>query len=142
MFARIRMQPFITTLAVMVFARGLAKWVSGGQKISSAVLNPDGSYKYVDLPRIFAALDHKILGENIAVVTLIFLACIGLCRVLLAKLRWGRYFYATGGNEDAARLSGIPIQRVKLLAYAMSGLLSAVSRICQAGQQPQGAPDA
>ena len=106
MVARFRMQPFIATLAVMVFARGLAKWVSGGQKISSAVLNPDGSYKYVDLPRIFSALDHKILGENIAVVTLIFLACIGLCRVLLAKLRWGRYFYATGGNEEL--FHGVP----------------------------------
>jgi len=142
MVARFRMQPFIATLAVMVFARGLAKWVSGGQKISSAVLNPDGSYKYVDLPRIFAALDHKILGENIAVVTLIFLACIGLCRVLLAKLRWGRYFYATGGNEEAARLSGIPTQGVKLLAYGMSGLLSAVAGICQAVQEQQGDPEA
>jgi len=142
MIARFRMQPFIATLAVMVFARGLAKWVSGGQKISSAVLNPDGSYKYVDLPRIFSAIDHKILGENIAVVTLIFLACIGLCWVLLARLRWGRYLYATGGNEEAARLSGIPTQGVKLLAYVMSGLLSAVAGICQAVQEQQGDPEA
>jgi ribose transport system permease protein len=142
MVARFRMQPFIATLAVMVFARGFAKWVSGGQKVSGAVLNPDGSYKYVDLPRIFAALDHKILGENVAVVTLIFLACIAVCWVLLAKLRWGRYFYATGGNEEAARLSGIPTQAVKLLAYGMSGLLSAVAGICQAVQEQQGDPEA
>ncbi len=142
MIARFGMQPFIATLAVMVFARGLAKWVSGGQKVSGAVLNPDGSYKYVDLPRIFSALDHKILGENVAVVTLIFLACIAACWVLLARLRWGRYFYATGGNEEAARLSGIPTQGVKLLAYGASGFLSAVAGICQAVQEQQGDPEA
>jgi ribose transport system permease protein len=142
MVARFRMQPFIATLAVMVFARGFAKWVSGGQKVSCAVLNPDGSYRYAELPRIFSALDHKILGENVAVVTLIFLACIGLCWVLLSKLRWGRYFFATGGNEEAARLSGIPTQAVKLLAYGMSGLLSAVAGICQAVQEQQGDPEA
>lgn len=142
MVARFGMQPFIATLAVMVFARGLAKWVSGGQKVSCAVLNPDGSYKYVELPRIFSAIDHKILGENIAVVTLIFLACIAGCWVLLSKLRWGRYFYATGGNEEAARLSGIPTLWVKLLAYGLSGLLSAVAGICQAVQEQQGDPEA
>ncbi|HET9598764.1 MAG TPA: ABC transporter permease [Anaeromyxobacteraceae bacterium] len=142
LIARFRMQAFIATLAMMVFARGLAKSVSGGQKVSGAVLNPDGSYKYVDLPRIFAMLDHKILGENVAVVTLVFLACVAACWVLLARLRWGRYLYATGGNEEAARLSGIPVHRVKLLAYGMSGLLSAVAGICQAVQEQQGDPEA
>jgi ribose transport system permease protein len=142
MVARFGMQPFIATLAVMVFARGFAKWVSGGQKVSCAVLNPDGSYRYAELPRIFSVIDHKILGENVAVVTLIFLACIGVCWVLLSKLRWGRYFYATGGNEEAARLSGIPTLGVKLLAYGMSGLLSAVAGICQAVQEQQGDPEA
>ena len=142
LIARFRMQAFIATLAGMVFARGLAKSISGGQKVSGAVLNPDGSYKYVDLPRIFAMLDTKILGENVAVVTIIFVACVALCWVLLARLRWGRYLYATGGNEEAARLSGIPVHRVKLLAYGMSGVLSAVAGICQAVQEQQGDPEA
>jgi len=142
LIARFKMQAFIATLAMMVFARGLAKSISGGQKVSGAVLNPDGSYKYVELPRIFGTLDHKILGENVAVVTIIFLACVALCWVLLARLRWGRYLYATGGNEEAARLSGIPTNRVKLLAYGMSGLLSAVAGICQAVQEQQGDPEA
>ncbi|HEU4385982.1 MAG TPA: ABC transporter permease [Anaeromyxobacteraceae bacterium] len=142
MIARFTIQPFIATLAMMVFARGLAKSISGGQKVSGAVLNPDGSYKYVDLPRIFEVLDRKILAENVTVVTVVFLACVALCWVLLARLRWGRYLYATGGNEDAARLSGIPTNRVKLLAYGMCGLLSAVAGICQAVQEQQGDPEA
>ena len=49
---------------------------------------------------------------------------------------------AVGGNEEAARLSGIPTQAVKLLAYGMSGLLSAVAGICQAVQEQQGDPEA
>ena len=140
--ARFKIQPFIATLAMMVFARGLAKWVSGGQKISTAVLQPDGNYRYVEVPPVFNSINSKILNENVAVVTLIFLACILICWIILAKLRWGRYIYAIGGNEEAARLSGIPVTAVKLFAYGLSGLFSAVAGICQAAQELQGDPEA
>jgi len=140
--ARFKIQPFIATLAMMVFARGLAKWVSGGQKISTAVLQPDGNYRYVEVPPIFNSLNSKILNQNVAVVTLIFLACIFICWIILAKLRWGRYIYAVGGNEEAARLSGIPVTAIKLFAYGLSGLFSAVAGICQAAQELQGDPEA
>jgi ribose transport system permease protein len=132
------LQPFIATLAMMVFARGLAKYVSAGQKISRAIPSADGSYQYVDLPKFFDFLDHKILAGNLAVVTVI---CIGICGLLLAKLRWGRYLYATGGNEEAARLSGVPTTRVKLSVYALSGLFCAIAGICQAVQEQQGDPE-
>ena len=75
-------------------------------------------------------------------VTLIFLGCVLLSWLVLAKLRYGRYLYATGGNEEAARLSGVPIARTKLLAYGMSGLFGAVAGICQAVQEQQGDPEA
>jgi ribose transport system permease protein len=128
--AKFRIQPFIATLAMMVFARGLAKWISGGKKISTAVLQPDGTYKYTEIPRIFA------------VVTLVFLACVLVCWVVLARLRWGRYLYAVGGNEEASRLSGIPVRSAKLLAYGLSGMFAAVAGICQAAQELQGDPEA
>jgi ribose transport system permease protein len=140
--SRFRFQPFIVTLAMMVFGRGLAKWISGGQKVSSAVPQADGSFTYVDLPRIFGMIDHKILGDNVAVVTVIFLACVGACWLWLSKMRWGRYLYATGGNEEAARLSGVPTDATKLLAYGFSGALCAVAGICQAAQEQQGDPEA
>jgi ribose transport system permease protein len=140
--ARFKMQPFIATLAMMVFARGLAKSISGGEKVSRAVAQPDGSYLYVDLPRFFQAIDHKVAGGNVAVVSLIFLGCILVCWVLLAKLRWGRYLYAVGANEEAARLSGAPVNRVKLLAYSLSGAFAALAGICQAIQEQQGDPEA
>ncbi|HTL12432.1 MAG TPA: ABC transporter permease [Bdellovibrionota bacterium] len=135
-------QPFVATLAMMVFARGLAKYLSGGQKISQAVQTATGDYKYVDLPRAMAFLDSKILGENIAVVTLVLLLSLGICHALLNHLRWGRYFYSVGGNEEASRLSGVPVAGTKLAAYALSGLFAAVAGICQAAQEHQGDPEA
>ncbi len=140
--ARFRIQPFIATLAMMVFARGAAKWLSGGEKISQAVQAPDGSFAYVKLPAIFRAIDARVWGGNIAVVTLIFLACAAVTWLVLARLRYGRYLYATGGNEEAARLSGVPVLRAKLLAYGLSGAFSAVAGICQAAQEQQGDPEA
>ncbi len=140
--ARFRVQPFIATLAMMVFARGLAKWISGGKKISTAILDASGVYRYVEAPAIYNFLSSKILKGNVAVVTLIFLVCGLVSAVLLNNLRFGRYFYAVGGNEEAARLSGVPVAKAKLLAYGLSGLFSAVAGICQAAQEMQGDPEA
>jgi len=139
---RLRMQPFIVTLAGMVFVRGLAKWVSGGQKISTAVLQTNGSFEQTPIPRIFDLLSARLLNQNLAAVTVVFLFCMLCCWILLAWTRWGRWLYATGGNEICAHLSGVPVTRVKLLAYGLSGLLAAVAGICQAAQELQGDPEA
>jgi ribose transport system permease protein len=140
--ARFRIQPFVATLAMMVFARGMAKWVSGGQKISQAIQQPDGTFTYAELPGIFRRIDARILGGNLSVVTLVFLGCVLLSWLVLAKLRYGRYLYAVGGNEEAARLSGVPLVATRLLAYGMSGIFGAIAGICQAAQEQQGDPEA
>jgi ribose transport system permease protein len=142
LIGRFKIQPFIATLAMMVFARGMAKWVSGGQKISTAVLQPDGSYRYMDVPPVFDFFNSKILNGNLAVVTLVLFGCVLICWVILTKLRWGRYIYAIGGNEEAARMSGIPVIRTKLLTYGLSGFFCAIAGICQAAQELQGDPEA
>ena len=150
--ARFRIQPFIATLAMMVFARGLAKEISGGIKISTAVQNPDGTFRYVDLPGIFRAIDFWVLPKHpsvpswlqdkVSVVTLIFLACVAVSWIALARHRWGRELYAIGGNEEAARLSGVSVGWSKTLAYVASGILAAVAGICYAAQDQQGDPEA
>ncbi len=136
------LQPFIATLATMVFVRGAAKWISGGQKISTTVLQPDGQFGQVSLPRIFEVLGSSFLNQNLAVVTLVFLVCILACWILLAKTQWGRWLYALGGNEACAHLSGVPVFRMKFLAYALCGLMSSVAGVCQAAQEMQGDPEA
>lgn len=140
--SRFGIQPFIATLAMMVFARGLAKTISGGMKVSTAVKNPDGTYHYVDVPAFFRFIDSRVFGDRVSVVTLIFLACAALAWIVLARHVWGRHLYAIGGNEEAARLSGVPVSFSKALAYATSGLMAAVAGICQAAQEQQGDPEA
>ncbi|WP_394831056.1 ABC transporter permease [Pendulispora rubella] len=135
---RFKIQPFVVTLAAMVLLRGLAKHLSGGQKISTYIADAD---KTVTLPPIFERIDARVLGDNIAIVTLIFLFCVLVSAILLRHSRLGRYFYATGGNAEAARLSGVPVTRTLILAYALSGLFSAIAGVCQAAQEQQGDPE-
>jgi ribose transport system permease protein len=140
--ARLQIQPFIATLAMMVLARGLSKYASGGMKVSTAIANPDGTYRYVDVPTFFQDIDHRIFGGSFSVVTLIFIACVALGWLLMSKHRVGRYLYAIGGNEEASRLSGVPVVGTKIFAYAMSGMFAAMAGVCQAAQEQQGDPEA
>src|SRR5690606_6388150 len=88
--ARYRLQPFIATLAMMVFARGLAKHVAGGRKVTTYLA--DG--RSVELPPIFSAIDSRVIGDNVSIVTLVFLACVALTWVILERLRVGRHILA------------------------------------------------
>lgn len=139
--ARMRIQPFIVTLAMMVFARGLAKVVSGGRKITNYVQEADGTSRVVDLPHVFDLIDSRALGGNISIVTLIFLACVAVTWVVLSRLRLGRHIFAVGGNKEAARLSGVPVQKTLVAAYAISGFFAAIAGICQAAQETHGDPE-
>jgi len=139
--ARMGIQPFIVTLAMMVFARGLAKVVSGGRKITNYVTDADGTSQLVDLPTVFGTIDSRILGGNLSIVTVIFLLCVFVTWIILSRLRLGRYIHAVGGNAEAARLSGVPVRRTLVTAYALSGLFAAVAGICQAAQETHGDPE-
>lgn len=137
-----KFQPFIASLVVMVAARGLSKVISGGEKVATAMTMPDKSIVYVDLPPVYKSIDNRVLGENISVVTIILIVCLLISWLLLSKHRWGRELYAIGGNEEAARLSGIRVNRAKIMAYVMSGVFAAIAGICQAAQEQQGDPEA
>lgn len=142
LISKLKIQPFIATLAMMVFARGLAKSLSGGTKVSTAVKQADGNYEYVDVPSLFRAIDTRVLGDSISVVTIIFIVCALISWVALSKFRWGRQLYSIGGNEEASRLSGVPVDWAKTLAYVWCGALAGVAGICQAAQEQQGDPEA
>lgn len=137
--ARLKLQPFIVTLAMMVFARGAAKWVCGGKKVPLMMLNESGDYVK---PEIVEFVRSKILYDNLSMVTVILAVCVALAWIALARHRWGRELYAIGGNEEAARLSGVPVVWSKTIAYVASGGLAAVAGICQASQESLGDPEA
>jgi ribose/xylose/arabinose/galactoside ABC-type transport system permease subunit len=123
-----RVAPFIVTLGMMTAARGLALIVSGGKPVS-------------DLSRAFKWLGGgDCLGVPNPVLLLIAVAV--LSWVLLTNLRLGRYLYAVGGNENAARASGINVGAVKLFAYAVCGALAGLAGVVQASRSTTGQPNA
>lgn len=135
---RFKVQSFVVTLAAMVLLRGVAKYLSGGRKVSTYV---ESTGDVVTLPSVFERIDARVLGDNISIVTLVFFACAITTAFVLRQLRLGRYLYAAGGNAEAARLSGVPVPRVLIVAYSLSGLFAAIAGICQAAQEQQGDPE-
>lgn len=123
-----RVAPFIVTLGMMTAARGLALVASGGRPVSN-------------LSREFTVMGSgDVLG--VPVPALIFFAVAAVAWVFLPKTRYGRYIYAVGGNEDAARASGIRVGGVKLLAYTISGLLAGLAGVVLAARITTGQPNA
>lgn len=133
--ARIGIQSFIVTLAGLQAARGIARMWSGGLGIPIAY--GEGPQ---EAPEAFSLLSGSINGV-LPVPALIFLA-IGVGALLvLRSTAFARHVYAIGGNEKAARLSGVPVRRVRVTVFAISGLLAALAGIIHAGQLNQGSPN-
>ena len=112
MITRFKIPPFVATLAMMTIARGLTKLYSKGAPITGLgdTFGKIGSEGFLKVP-------NQVWIAVIIVVVAI---------VLLKKTRFGRYIYAVGGNEKAAKLSGLNINRIKLMVYTIAGALSAV----------------
>jgi len=132
------MQPFVATLAMMVAARGLAKLVSGGIKVQPGL----EGYALKESPPIFDTMTRWFAGELLTPITVIFLLGILVLWIVVRYTRFGRYLYAIGGNEEAARLSGIQVGLVKVAAYAICGLLAALAGVCDTSRMTQGDPEA
>ncbi|WP_244423964.1 ABC transporter permease [Phyllobacterium sp. YR531] len=130
-----RLQPFIVTLAMMVAGLGIARLTAGQNTAVWPVYT--GSNATED----FEFLRSLILGV-IPVPGVIFAGVIFLFWIVLKFTKFGRYVYAIGGNEESARLAGVPVWRVKITVYAISGYLAALAGILYVAQYRQGKPDA
>ncbi len=112
----VRLPPFIATLGSLSIGRGLMYIITHGVPLTP------------DTPDSFAALGQGYVGL-VPVPVVIMLAMAIVFSVVMRKTRFGRHVYATGGNEQAARLSGVKTARVKLLVYMLSGLIAAIAGI-------------
>lgn len=110
-----KIPPFIATLGMMVTARGFAKWYTKGQPIS------------------FPTDSFAALGKGLAPV-LIFLIVAVIIHVVLRYTRYGKFTYAIGANPQAARVSGIDVERHTVKIYALAGLLSGLAGIVVAAR--------
>ena len=123
-----KIAPFIVTLGTMTIGRGLALILSDGRPVS----NLSDSFNYLGSGTVF----------GIPFLILIFILVFALCSIILSKTILGRHIYAIGGNEQAARASGINIDRVKLSVYSISGLLAGLAGILLASRITTGQPNA
>ncbi|MYV58729.1 substrate-binding domain-containing protein [Streptomyces sp. SID4931] len=123
-----KLPPFIATLAMLSIARGLSLVISQGSPIAF----PDSVSRLGDT-----------LGGWLPVPVLVMIAMGLVTALILGRTFIGRSMYAIGGNEEAARLSGLRVKRQKIVIYALSGLFAAVAGIVLASRlvsaQPQAA---
>lgn len=110
----LKLQPFIATLGTMSLYRGIAYVVTGGIPVTSV---PD-SYRNIFNGKMFAGIRFYVL-----VMIVIFI----IAHIILAKTRTGAYLYAVGGNEEAAKLSGVNIIKSKYIAYIVCGACAAMA---------------
>lgn len=126
--AHYQLSPFVVTLAMMTVARGAALIISKG----APTMVDDSGQALLD----FGRDSWWILPEP----TVLMLAVFALGAVFLAVTRAGRIVRAIGSNEEAVRLSGVPVRRHLILAYLVSGLLAAGAGIISVGRAGVGSP--
>lgn len=124
--ARLKINALITTLATMQIVRGLAYIISDGKAVG------------IEDERFFALGYTNWLGLPAPI--WITIACLALFGFLLNKTTFGRNTLAIGGNEDAARLAGVPVVRTKIIIFVLSGLVSAAAGIILASRMTSGQP--
>jgi ribose transport system permease protein len=113
--ANIRMPPLIVTLAMMIIIEGLAYLICQGLPIYG-------------FPKSYTVIGQGYIGP-IPIPVIIMAIIMSIGSFILNKKYFGRYFYAVGGNEQAANLSGIKVKNVKYLVYTLSGFFAGIAGI-------------
>lgn len=122
-----KLQPFIVTLAAMVTLRGIAYVYSDRTMISGFEDKLGGLQKsYFQLP---------VSGWILIFTTI-------LSGILLARTIFGRHVYAIGGNQEASRLSGVPVNKTRIAVYALNGLCVGIAAVLFTARTNNGAPSA
>lgn len=124
--AKFRIPPFIATLGMMTIARGFALLYSNGRPVSSLT----DSYNFIG--------QGEILGIPFPIIILITMAVI--THIMLNNTRFGRYIYAIGGNEQAAKISGLDVGKLLILIYTYAGFLSGLAGVVLSSRISSGQP--
>ncbi len=122
-----KIPPFVVTLAMMLVARGMALICAEGQSIYQVPEN----FIWLGRGRDLAGIPNAVL------LMLVFYA---VAHVVMTRMSLGRYIYAVGGNVQAARLSGVHVNRILVLVYTICGTLAGLGGIILASQLRSGSP--
>lgn len=136
LISRFRIPPFIATLGMMTIARGFALIYS-----DRPVSGLTDTYNFIGQGELFKLLpipDQPPLGIPIPIIILAVVA-VG-AHIMLNNTRFGRHIYAVGGNEQAARISGLNVGRIKIGVYMIAGLLSGLAGVVLSSRIGSGQP--
>jgi ribose transport system permease protein len=125
---KFKVPPFVATLAMLTIARGLTMLYTNGFPISSF----SNSFTFIGAGWFLG------LPVPVWIATIIVVAAI----IVTKKIKLGRYIFAIGGNENAAKLSGININKVKIIVYTIVGALAAVAGIIVTARLDSAQPNA
>ena len=120
LIVKLKVPDMLATLSSMFIFEGVAMTYAGGGAITESMVRPDGTTAMHKVPALFRTMGKEPWIMIIMLVVVLFV------HLFLTYTKHGRYMYAVGGNPEAARLSGIPVNRYKALAYGMSTLFAAL----------------
>lgn len=120
MIVKVRIPDLLMTLATMFIIQGVALTYTRGATISQNMIMPDGTFAEGQIPALFAALGR------IPWIIIIMAITVLVVHIFLTYTKHGRYIYVIGGNQEAARLSGIPVNKYKVIAYLLSATFAAI----------------
>ncbi len=138
LIVRMGVPDILATLGSMFLVIGLQLIPTGGRSIAVGMTLPNGDEAIGSFSAGFLALGRARLWDTVPVPVVVMLVIALLVWGFLERTRFGRVFYAIGGNERAARLAGAPVERYKLLAYVLSALLAATGGLLLAARLGRG----
>jgi ribose/xylose/arabinose/galactoside ABC-type transport system permease subunit len=119
---KLNLPPFITTLAMLEMALGLSFILSHGRPV--ALQSPD--FQNTGIGSFLGGVTGALHLPSIPIPVIWMIVIIVVASIVLTRTRFGRYVFAIGGNEEAARLAGINVARVKTMVYVISGACAAI----------------
>ncbi|MDQ0322477.1 erythritol transport system permease protein [Pararhizobium capsulatum DSM 1112] len=135
LIAYLRVPAFVASLGVLYVARGIALLMTNGLTYNKLAGRPELGNEGFDWLGF-----NRLAGVPIGVIVLAVLAI--LCGLVLSRTAFGRWLYASGGNERAAELSGVPVKRVKVTVYVLSGICAAIAGLVLSSQLTSAGPTA
>ncbi|EJJ29378.1 ABC transporter permease [Rhizobium sp. CF142] len=133
--AYLKVPAFVASLGVLYVARGIALLMTNGLTYNNLGGRPELGNTGFDWLGF-----NRLAGIPIGVIVLAVLAII--CGIVLSRTAFGRWLYASGGNERAADLSGVPVKRVKIIVYVLSGVCAAIAGLVLSSQLTSAGPTA
>ncbi len=135
LIAYLKVPAFVASLGVLYVARGIALLMTNGLTYNNLGGRPELGNTGFDWLGF-----NRLAGIPIGVIVLAVLAIV--CGIVLSRTAFGRWLYSSGGNERAADLSGVPVKRVKIIVYVLSGVCAAIAGLVLSSQLTSAGPTA